>query len=342
MSTIKNVAKEAGVSISTVSLALNGSKAVKEETRRRVVAAARKLSYTPNPNARSLVTKKNLVIGVVRCTDDISDSAYGFDSTVDTYLAEMLKSIEQGSFTAGYSLMVDWSETYTDKSELPPMFQQGKVDGVLMVGGIINEKLPEMIARSAIPTVLVGSRSAMLDCVDTSYRAAIRMAVEYLVEMGHREIAFINGPDTSQTSAQKLQGYREGLQKAGLPFNEALVSKSNFSGYGGYTAMRGLVEKGIGPKALIAAVDCIALGALRYLSERSLYCPRDISVVGFEDGILAEYALPPLTTVSAQKHELGKRACKMLLGRIAEPDAPHQLVLLEPKLVVRESVRRWE
>jgi DNA-binding LacI/PurR family transcriptional regulator len=339
MANIKDVAKKAGVSIGTVSLVLNGSSAIRESTGKRVFDAAEALRYRPNLNARSLVTKKNLIIGVVRCIDRLDHDKFNFSSTVDTYLAEMLKSIEQESMSHKYSLMVDWSETFYDTEKLPGMYDSGKVDGVLMVGGIINGKLPEMIKKSGVPTVMVGSRNSLMDYVDTSYTKAIRIAVDYLVSMGHRDIAFINGPDVSQTSAQKLNGYSEALKANGLGYREDFISKGDFSGHGGYLAMQGICRKCC-PTALVAAVDCIAIGALHFMYEQRYYCPEDISVVGFEDGILAEYAIPPLTTVSGEKEALGRIACEILLKRIREPDCPIQNRIVEPKLVERKSVRR--
>lgn len=339
MANIKDVAKKAGVSIGTVSLVLNGSGAIRESTGKRVFDAAEALQYRPNLNARSLVTKKNLIIGVVRCTDRLNSDRFSFMSTVDTYLAEMLKSIEQESMRHRYSLMVDWSETFHDTGKLPAMYDSGKVDGVLMVGGIINGSLPGLIKESGVPTVMVGSRSSLLDHVDTSYADAIGLAVDHLASMGHRDIAFINGPDISQTSAQKLRGYREALRAHGMEYREDLVSKGDFSGHGGYQAMQEICRK-CSPTALVAAVDCIAIGALHYLYGQKRYCPEDISVVGFEDGLLAEYAIPPLTTVSSEKETLGKIACEILLRRIREPEGSVQSVIVSPRLVERKSVKR--
>lgn len=340
--TLKDVAKLAGVSVSTASFSLNGGQAVREETRRRIASAAEELNYVPNGCARSLVTQRNLVLGVIRCIDKLGESFYAFNTTVDTYLSEMLKSIEQESVGAGYSLMVDWASTVDSSVGLPHMYEDGKVDGVMMVGGIVNEGLPVRLAKRGIPTVMAGSRTDALDWVDTDYTKAIRMAVSHLVSLGHRKIAFINGPDISQTSVLKLHGYREGLEEAGLEVREEMIRKGDFSGQAGYDAMRSMWMDGVRPTALITAVDSIAIGALRFLHEPKVYCPKDISIVGFEDGILAEYAIPPLTTVSAEKQKVGETACKLLIERILHPERPLQRVVIEPRLVVRDSARPLE
>lgn len=340
--TLRDVAKLAGVSVSTASFSLNGGQSVREETCRRIAKAAEDLNYIPNGCARSLVTQRNLVLGVIRCIDKLGESFYAFNTTVDTYLSEMLKSIEQESVGAGYSLMVDWANTLDSTAGLPHMYEDGKVDGVMMVGGIVNDALPARLAKRGIPTVMAGSRTDILDWVDTDYTKAIHMAVSYLVSLGHRKIAFINGPDISQTSALKLRGYREGSEENGLSINEKMIRKGDFSGQAGYDAMKSIWADGLRPTALITAVDSIAIGALRFLHEKGVRCPEDVSIVGFEDGILAEYAIPPLTTVSAEKQTVGETACRLLIERILHPECPHQRVVIEPRLVVRGSTRPLE
>jgi DNA-binding LacI/PurR family transcriptional regulator len=340
VATLKDVARLAGVSISTASFSLNGGAKVREETRRRIDQAAATLHYVPNASARSLVTQKNLVIGVIRCTDKLDDSFYAFDTTIDTYLSEMLKSIEQESVRFGYSLMVDWANTHDNGSHLSSLYETGKVDGILMVGGIVEEGLPARLKERQIPTVMVGSRNEYFDYVDTDYAKAMMMAVEYLVKNGHRKIAFLGGPDTSQTSAIKLKGFRKAMDDASLEVREDWLGKGDFSGLAGYEAMKGIWEKGGRPTAIVAAVDCIGLGALRYLHEQKVYCPDDISLVGYEDGLLAEYSIPPLTTVSSEKQLLGKEACRILIDRIKSPDTPLEQIIVNPVLKVRESVRK--
>jgi len=337
--TLRDVAKLAGVSVSTASFSLNGGDKVKEETRRRIAWAAEELNYIPNASARSLVTQKNLVIGVVRCVDKLDDRFYAFDTTIDTYLSEMLKSIEQESIRLGYSLMVEWSSTYGQSDGVPRLYKSGKVDGVLMVGGIVPREFPEKIKKLNVPTVMVGSRNDLFDWVDTDYTQAMREAVAYLVSLGHKDIAFINGPGNSQTSALKLEGFRQGLGQAGLPFDEKHVGAGDFSGLTGYEAMARFWENGFHPTALVAAVDCIAIGALRFLHERNVYCPDGISIVGFEDGLLAEYSVPPLTTFSSEKQLLGIDACHLLIQRIQHPEQPLEQKLIEPRLIVRMSTK---
>jgi DNA-binding LacI/PurR family transcriptional regulator len=339
MSTIKDVAKLSGVSISTVSLVLNGSNAVKHETRYKVKRAIDTLQYRPNLNARSLVTRKKKVIGVVRCTSMADAKAYAFDSIVDTFLAEMMKSIEVQINRTGYSLLLDWSETSQDIEVLPPLFDPNKVDGILMVGAILNDRLLERVIATGIPVVLVGARHPALDFVDTDPEQGIYLAVKHLIGLGHTEIAFLNGPDISQTSPRKLDGFEKALREAGLPVRKDHIGKGTFSGKAGYDAMASFWTAGIRPTAIVAAVDCMALGAMRFLHEQGVQCPRDISVIGFEDGILAEYSIPPLTTIRVHKEELGAEACRVLLHRLENPNAQRVKLRIEPKLVIRDSVR---
>ncbi len=338
MATIKDVAKKAGVSISTVSLVLNGSNAIKYETRRKVLEAVSELDYRPNQSARSLITKQNKVIGVVKATDVTHEKAYSFDGVVDTYISEMLRSIGAEIEKIGYSMLIDWCFGYGSLTELPPMVDKNKVDGVLFVGGFVSEDLVKKIKEKGVPAVLVGTRSSSLDYVDTDPGIGLQTAAEYLMRMGHREIAFINGPEKVQSTARKLKGLMRALDNRNIPFREGLVENADFTGKGGYDGIKRIIERGYRPTAVIGATDCIAIGAMRYFYEQGIFCPKDISVMGFEDSILSEYAVPALTSISVDKERIGMEATRALLNRIQNPKAKKVKVIVEPKLIVRDSV----
>ena len=342
MTRLSDVARHLGLSNGTVSLAINGSPLVKEETRARVMQAVRELGYVPNASARALVTRRQLVIGVVRCTQDAAQSGSGFADTVDTYLSDMLRGIERESVAHGYSLMVDWANTSEPGCPMPGLCTGGKVDGVLLVGGLIADDLPERLKDAPIPTVLAGSRNEALSWVDADYEEAMRQAVSLLAGHGHRRIALLNGPAASKSSERKRRGFEEEMARQGLPLRGDWMASGDFSGQGGYEAMRRVWSASQRPTAFVAAADCMALGALRYLQEMGVCCPRDISAVGYEDGLLAEYSIPPLTTVSARKEVIGREACRLLMERIAGSEKPSPPVCVSPLLVERASVRTLE
>lgn len=338
IATIKDVAKRAGVSISTVSLVLNGSSAIKYETRLKVMDAVAALDYRPNQSARSLVTKQNKVIGVVKATDVTREKAYSFDGVVDTYVSEMLRGIGAEIEKIGYSMLIDWCFGYGSSTELPPMVDKNKVDGVLFVGGFVSDELVCKIKEKGVPAVLVGTRSTELDYVDTNPELGIEMAVNYLVQNGHKEIAFVNGSLKVQSTARKMKGYKKALKKHGISFQESLIENADFTGRGGYEGIMRIMGRGHHPTAVIGATDCIALGILRFFHERGVYCPKEISVIGFEDSVLSEYAVPALSSINISKERLGMEATLALLNRIQNPRAKKVRIVIDPSLVERESV----
>ncbi len=338
MATLADVARRAGVSPGTVSLVINGSPRIRPATRERVLAAVRELGYVPNASARSLATRRQHVLGIVRCTAHPDEGASGFQDTVDTYLSDMLYSIEDASLAQGYSLMIDWAGTQ-QADAIPPLYLSGKADGILLVGGILDPALPPQLKSRNLPTVLAGSRCDELSWVDTDYEAAMELAVAHLYAHGHRRIALINGPDNSQSSPLKQKGFLQAMTERALPVPEVYLQKGNFSGQGGYQAMQRLLHAAEPPSAVVAAADCMAVGALRAFQEQGGRCPEQLSMIGFEDGLLAEYCYPPLTSISAGKEEIGRLACQLLIDQLRQPDLPSRQLLVAPKLISRASVR---
>lgn len=340
MATIKDVAKAAGVSVSTVSLVLNNSSLIKMETRYKVLQAVKELNYIPNQNARSLVTKRKRVIGVIWLSISTAGNLFSFDNIIDTYLTEMLPSIEKEINESNYSMLLEHFSINDPSASLPLIMNSSRVDGVLVTGGYIGNKLIEGILETNIPTVLVGSRHPDLDYVDTDPEQAIFMSVKHLIENGHRDILFINGPDTSQSSKRKLQGFIKAMKTYNQPIRKDWIIQADYSGMSAYKATRSVWEKGIRPTGIAGGTDSISAGALRFLYEQGVYCPRDVSVVGFEDGLLAEYSIPPLTTLRVHKDQIGIEACRVLLNRINKPTAKKVRLIIEPKLIERGSVRK--
>ncbi len=339
MATLADVAQRAGVSAGTVSLVINGSPRISPATRERVLAAVQELGYVPNASARSLATKRQRVLGIVRCIAHPEEGSTGFCDTVDTYLSDMLYSIERASLPQGYSLMIDWAGTQRAEDMLPPLCLSGKADGVILVGGMLDPALPQRLSAMSLPTVLAGSRCSGLSWVDTDYEAAMELAIDHLYAHGHRRIALINGPDGSQSSPLKRKGFLQAMRRRGLSVPDRCLEKGDFSGQGGYLAMQRLLSASEQPTALIAAADCMAVGALRAFQEQGGRCPEQLSVIGFEDGLLAEYCYPPLTSISSGKTEIGRAACELLMQQLQSPDQPPKQLLIAPKLISRASVR---
>jgi DNA-binding LacI/PurR family transcriptional regulator len=339
MTTIRDVAREANVSLSTVSLVLNNRDTVKLETRNRVLKAIEVLNYVPNQAARTLVTKRKKVIGLISTTEADGDLFYTFLSVPNTYMTDMLEAVVQETNSHDYSIMLNSvCQTEIAFTELPSIMMKGRIDGAMFITGVIASEQEQMILDSGIPTVLVGSRGKKLDYVDTDPEKGMYLGAKRLLDNGHRDIAFINGPDASQSSARKLEGVKKAMKEAGIRLRAAYYRQGSYSAVTGYMAMADMWERGIRPTALLA-LDCTVLGAARFLYEQGLICPKDFSMVGFEDGLLAEHAIPPLDSIRVHKGELGRQACRTLINRIKHPNMQKVCLVLEPELMVRASVR---
>jgi DNA-binding LacI/PurR family transcriptional regulator len=251
----------------------------------------------------------------------------------------MLDAIEAEMNSADYSMLLD--SVYFDPSRfnLPTIMDANRVDGMLFMMGIVSEEHVARIKQTGIPTVLVGSRHKNLDYVDTDAEKGMYLATKYLLEQGHREIAFINGPDISQSSTRKMDGITKALREHKLAIQAEMRGQGAFNGETGYQEIKRIWESGARPTAIIGGADSIAIGAMRYFHEIGLSCPQDISIIGFEDGLLAEYAIPPLTTVRIHKSQMGALACNVLINRINNAHVNYVKIVKEPDLVIRQSVR---
>ncbi|MBQ8814289.1 MAG: LacI family DNA-binding transcriptional regulator [Lachnospiraceae bacterium] len=342
MASIKDVARLAGVSPSTVSLAMNGSPLVKHETRYRIMQAVEELNYKPNQAARSLVTKEKKVIGLFLLSGDeyLANDTLPFSRTQDTLLVEMLPFVQKKLGESDYSILVDLFFS-SSQAEQPENHQLNRniIDGAIFFGGLVNDTQLQNIHDTRVPAVLVCSRDKNLDYVDTDPEMGIRIAVNYLVEQGHRTIALLNGSDHSQVSARKLAGYRLAMEEHGLPYNECLVESSSGAGDSTILAIEKLWSRTPHPTAIVTASEYIGCAALRFLYDHGLSCPQDVSIISFGDGPITAYTAPALTTINIHKQQLGEEATNILINRLKNPKARQVGLIIPPELTVRESVR---
>lgn len=340
MATMKDIARIAGTSIGTVSLALNDSPLVKLETRYRIMQIAKELDYHPNQAARSLVTKETKVVALFRT----SGVTYPLDDTdlfainPDTLVLTMLPVIQNRIHREGYSILVDSFTPAQAKDQSNSIFNPNTIDGAFFFGGMVEESQLESIRNSQIPSVLICARDDTIDFVDTDPKEGIRLATQYMIDHGHRQIALINGSERSQASMQKLEGYQQALADNGFSQNSDLVEFTDFSGVSVWSAMDRLSGKGLKPTAIIGATDYIACAILRYLQKENLRCPQDVSIIGYENSTTAVYSTPAITSVSIHKNRLGEEAANILLNRIKNPKARHVSLIIPPQLVIRDSV----
>lgn len=338
--TLFDVAKEAGVSKSTVSLVINNSDAVKPETRERVYAAINKLNYTPNVSAQELTTKKKQVLGSIFLTKNLSEGTYLFDSVTETFFYDTLTGISSELSKTNYGLISERFSRNEQTGDLPLIVKNNRVAGLFIIGGLISNELIEIILQKKLPAVIIGSQHPLIDSVNVDIFKAACIAVKYLTDLGHRKIAFINGPVESSTTDIKLKGYCKALKDAGIEIDGRLITNAEFTGLSGYIAMKKLWESGVKMTAVFCASDSIAAGAMRYLYDAGIRIPDVISVIGYEHSIISEHVIPALTTVQICKEQMGVKACKLLLNRIKNPEDGIKNQILKPKLIIRDSVRR--
>ena len=340
MVSIKDVAKRAGVSASTVSLVLNGSDKVKHETAYKVRQVIEELHYVPNQAARSLVTREKKVISMIRISNTavpVADCDL-FDYSADTLVLDMLPGVQSVLAQYGYSLLIDFYVPLDVSPEQISVFDSKKIDGAIFVGGMVPESAIEKIRASGIPSIFAFSRHKQTDYIDTDPDQGIYLATKHLLDQGHTDIAFVNGSLYSQTTELKMDGYCRALEEAGLRLRPEWVTNAEFIGKAGYQSMQQLWERGIRPTAVVCGCDNIAMGAYRFLYEKGLRCPEDVSIIGFESSMLSMHCVPPMTSVYVSKKEIGEEAARMLINRIRNPKAKPINMIIPPKLSCRNSV----
>ncbi len=325
--TLGMVAEASGVSPSTVSRILNGTAIVSEEKRAAVDRAIAELGFVPNPIARGLAGGRTMSVGVI--TQAIDSPFYGV----------ALRGIEEELDPLGYSsLFVSGHWDAEHEKRCFDTLMARRVDGlIILTGRLSNATLKSMAKR--IPTVITGRelKAANLYAIDfDNYRGA-RLATEHLLSLGHRDIAHIAGDTLHPDAHERLRGYRDALEAAGLPFRESLVLPGLYFEDSGRDAVERLLASGQRFTAIFAANDQMAFGAAVALHARGLHVPDDVSLVGFDDLAAASHMVPPLSTVHQAGRELGRAAARALLALLAGQTPTEQLP--EPRLVVRASTR---
>lgn len=318
------VAQLAGVSPSTVSRILNGTAHVDPEKHARVMAVINELGFRPNPAARALAGGKTSTVGVI--TQFIDSPFYG----------EALRGIED-VLTAAHYVPLFASGHWNEKNEHDciDFLRQRKVDGIIALSSCLNDETLVGIAQDT-PIVITG-RSLLahnVTSIDFDNLRAAKMAVEHLLKLGHRQIAYISGPMNHSDAQDRLAGYKAALPK-GASTDPRLVVASDFLEEGGVTAMNRLLDSGVSFTAVVTGNDQMAFGARLALHRKGLRVPQDISLVGFDDLPIAQYLTPPLTTVRHSARELGAQAAQSVLSLIAGKPLKHPV--LKARLMVRES-----
>lgn len=328
MATIKDVAREAGVSVATVSRVFNDSERVNEDTRRRVRAVAEKLRFWPNGVARSLITNRTHAIGVL--LPDLHGE----------FFSEVIRGIDLAARREGLHVLV--SSSHSDTTELVTTLRsmRGRIDGLIVMAPDIDS-VPAIRATAwDCPVVLLGPGAEVpdFDTVAIANLDAAYSVVRHLQRLGHRRIATITGPLGNRDALQRLEGYRNAMREGGIANTRALEVAGDFSEPSGYQGTQALLKLSPPPTAVFVANDVMAVGVLGALRDAGLRAPRDMAVVGFDDIGLARHLTPPLTTVRVDAYQMGERALQRLLRRDrGEPAPARSHEVLSTSLVVRAS-----
>ncbi len=327
MVTIKDVARQADVSVATVSRVFSGANVVSTETTRKIRDVAAALRYTPHGGARSLITRKTNTIGV------LLPDLYG------EFFSELIRGIDVAARRAGFHILVSLS--HADRSEIEEAMRamRGRVDGVLLMSPHVDaESLSNIPANLPVVLVCSASGGSEVDSVTIQNFRGARAMVAHLISLGHRQIAIIKGAAGNYDSAERLRGYRTALRDAGISVERALEVDGDFTEAGGHAAALQLIGRNPRPTAVFAANDCMAIGALSAFREQGVRVPDEMAVGGFDDIPLARYMDPPLSSVHVPICELGERAVVRLLDAIGCKNAgDHKRERVATHLVIRRS-----
>ncbi len=330
---IKDIAKAAGVSHSTVSRSLSDSPLVKLDTKMRIQRLAREMGYIPDAWARSLVMGQTQTVGVVVTT------------IADPFIAQVVQGIESTASEHGYSVILASSNSDPSREiAAVEMLRSKRVDGVIVTSSRVGALYQDHLERIGVPVVLLNNHSEQsgryLFSVTVDNHHGGYIATRHLIELGHRRIAYITGPSNHSSNTGRLSGYHQALSEAGLEFDAALVVPGNGRVEGGEQAWLALPKA---PEQFTAAFcynDMTAIGLLHGARQRQLCVPQDLSVVGFDDIPFAALIHPPLTTIAQPQFEMGRQAMQMALGlmRSQTPtDSQVTDITIQGQLVVRES-----
>jgi LacI family transcriptional regulator len=329
--TLKDVARLAGVHPGTASRALNVETRplVNGETAERVLAAAEQLGYRPNPIARGLKTSRSYTVGVL--IPDLTNPLF----------PPIVRGIQDRLDEAAYTPLIANTDNDADRERADiEAMRARQVDGLIAATARRDHGLAAGLDDLDLPVVLVNRRleDGARPSVVGDDRKGVSLAVEHLLSLGHRRIAHLAGPQELSTGHLRMEGFIESMRAAGVePAPELVLVGNAFVEPEGERLCNELLDRGVEVTAIVAGNDLMALGCYDAFVARTISCPGQISVVGFNDMPFAAWFNPPLTTVRLPHYEIGARAAELLLERLRDPGAEPAQVMLEPELVVRAS-----
>lgn len=328
MANIKDVAIRAGVSVTTVSHVVNGTRFVSDRSRLRVEDAIRALGYVPSGVARSLKHNTTHTFGML------------IPNNSNPYFAEILRGVEDRCFAAGYNVILcNSNEDAMRQASYLRVLAEKRIDGLVLVTSHRDAALRAALAELNIPMVLLDREVPGLDCdlVEVDHVRGGFIATQHLLALGHPWVACISGPPELSPSTQRRAGWKKALAEAGVERRDGDLERGDFSSRSGYQAMQALLRNGRRPTAVFVCNDLMAIGALAAAYEAGVRVPSQLSLVGFDDIELAAFSAPALTTVAQPKQQIGTLAAELLLDRVISGRSENRREILQPHLKVRAS-----
>ncbi|KAF0857397.1 ribose operon transcriptional repressor RbsR [Pantoea dispersa] len=330
MATMKDVARLAGVSTSTVSHVINNNRFVSEQVRDRVEQAIRELNYAPSALARSLKIKQTRTIGML------------LTASSNPFYSEVVRGVENSCYERGYSLIL--CNTEGDEERMNRSLEtlmQKRVDGLLMMCTETHLPSADILNRyPSVPMVMMdwAPFEGRGDIIQDNALLGGELATQYLIDRGYTRIACIAGPLDKTPARLRLDGFHQAMAASGLAVPPGYVVDGDFEFQGGFNAMNQLLALDPPPQAVFTSNDAMAVGVYHALYQAGLRVPQDMAVMGYDNIELARYLTPPLSTIHQPKDELGELAIDTLIHRMSDPDASQQMLVLTPELVERGSV----
>ncbi|HDR1345976.1 HTH-type transcriptional repressor PurR [Pasteurella multocida] len=331
MATIKDVAKMAGVSTTTVSHVINKTRFVAAETEKLVLQAIQELNYSPSAVARSLKVNTTKSIGMI------------VTSSEAPYFAEIIHAVEEHCYRQGYSLFLCNTQNNVEKIKNHlEMLIKKRVDGILVMCAEYTQDSLDLLANfTSLPLVVMdwGPDNKHTDIIqDHSFEGGY-LATKYLIDHGHKDIGIIAGELTKTTAKTRYEGFIKAMNEAGLKINSDWVMEGFFEPEDGYECMNKILAQDTLPTAVFCCNDVMALGAISAIGEKGLRVPEDISIIGYDNIHASRFYSPPLTTIHQSKSRLGARAVTLLFERINEKSEERAVIEMHPELVIRKSVK---
>lgn len=327
--TIEDIARNVGVSGSTVSRALRDDPRISKKVIQEVKSAAERLGYVPNIGASNLRIGKTKLIGLL--VRDIRDG----------FCLEIIPSVEAACAEIDYGLLLcnAAADQQAEGDYLRTLLQR-RVDGIILITPVTSSPEPYLLFRREVPLVLVDIdvNDAPICAVSMDHKMGGYLSTKHLLELGHRRISFLSGPLSLSSSVRCVEGYKNAMGEAGIPGeDQVVILTAKTSIQDGFNGMMDIIKISPRPTAVATFSDLMAAGALEAARQSGLQVPDDLSIIGYDNIPLVSLLTPPLTTVNQNKEELGSIAVKLLLEEILEKDHYHRQILIPPALIVRSS-----